>query len=144
MYIRSFTKFGIKVLWRLQFLGYFRTLNLKSQKAPTKIEVVLTPPGWLSQLSWDSQPGRVRTSSILVRAFWNFKLKVLKYSRNYSLHNTLIPNFLKPLMYILHLHILSVQTSVLEGYLLLIMYTVFWNWQFHWKIVWVNQDLVCA
>ena len=35
---------GIKVLWRLQFLGYFRTLSLKSQKARTKIEVVLTLP----------------------------------------------------------------------------------------------------
>ena len=32
--------------------------------------------------------------SILVRAFWNFKRKVLKYSRNCSL---LITNFVKPL-----------------------------------------------
>ena len=100
MYIRGFTKFGIKVLWRLQILGYFRTLHLKFQKTRTKIEVVLTLPCWLSQFSWDSQPGRVRTTSILVRAFWNFFLKVLKYSRNCSLHNTLIPNLVKPLMYI--------------------------------------------
>ena len=28
---------------------------------------------------------------------WNFKRKVLKYSRNCSLHNTLIPNVMKPL-----------------------------------------------
>ena len=49
---------------------------------------------------WDSQQGRLRTTSILVRAFWNFKCKVLKYSRNCSLHNTLIPNLVKPLMYI--------------------------------------------
>ena len=42
---------GIKVLWRLQFLGYLRTLSLKFQKARTKIEVVLTLPGWLSQFS---------------------------------------------------------------------------------------------
>ena len=90
---------GIKVLWRLQFLGYLRTLSLKFQKAWTKIEVVLTLPGWLSQFSWDSQPGRVRTTSILVRAFWIFFLKVLKYSRNCSLHNTLIPNLVKPLIY---------------------------------------------
>ena len=72
MYIRGFTKFGIKVLWRLQFLEYLRTLSLKFQKARTKIEVVLTLPCWLSQLNWDSQQGRARTTSILVRAFWNF------------------------------------------------------------------------
>ena len=33
MYIRGFTKFGIKVLWRLQFLEYLWTLRLKFQKA---------------------------------------------------------------------------------------------------------------
>ena len=60
------------------FLEYLRTLHLKFQKAWTKIEVVLSLPCWLSQFS-----------------FWNFKLKVLKYSRNYSLHNTLIPWSLK-------------------------------------------------
>ena len=43
-------------------------------------------PCWLSQLNWDSQQGRLRTTSKLVRAFWNFKL---------SLHNTLIPWSLK-------------------------------------------------
>ena len=48
-----------------------------------------------SQFSWDSQLGRLRTTSILVWAFWNFKLKVLKYSKNCSLHNTLIPWSLK-------------------------------------------------
>ena len=63
---------GIKVLWRLQFLGYLRTLSLKFQKARTKIEVVLTLPFWPSQFS----------------------------SKNFSLHNTLIPNLVKPLMYI--------------------------------------------
>ena len=50
---------------------------------------------YMSQLNWDSQQGRVRTTSILVRAFWNFKRKVLKYPRNCSLHNTLIPWCLK-------------------------------------------------
>ena len=54
MYIRGFTKFGIKVLWRLQFLIGYRTLSLKFQKARTKIEVVLSLPSWLSQLNWDS------------------------------------------------------------------------------------------
>ena len=92
---RGFTKFGIKVLWRLQFFIGYRTLDLKFQKARTKIEVVLSLPSWLSQLNWDSNQGRVRTTSILVRAFWNFKLKVLKYPRNCSLHNTLIPWSLK-------------------------------------------------
>ena len=37
MYIRGFTKFDIKVLCRLQFLQYLRTLSLKFQKARTKI-----------------------------------------------------------------------------------------------------------
>ena len=83
---------GIKVLWRLQFLEYL--------KARTKFEVVLPCPAlpcWLSQLNWDSQQGRLRTTSIFVRALWNFKLKVLKYSRNCRFHNTLIPNLVKPL-----------------------------------------------
>ena len=55
MFIMGFTKFGIKVLWRLEFLEYLRTLSLKFQKARTKIEVVLTLPCCLSQFSWDSQ-----------------------------------------------------------------------------------------
>ena len=83
-------KFGIKVYWRLQFFEYQGTLSLKFQKARTKIEVVLSLPSWLSQLNWDSYQGRLRTTSILVRAFWNFKLKV-PYSRNCSLQYTLIP-----------------------------------------------------
>ena len=90
---------GIKVLWRLQFLGYLRILSLKFQKARTKIEVVLTLPCWLSEFSWDSQQSRPRTTSILVRAFWNLKLKVLKYSRNCSFQYILIPNFWHPLIY---------------------------------------------
>ena len=94
-YIRGFTKFGIKVLWRLQFFEYLRTLRLKFQKAWTKIEVVLSLPSWLSQRNLDSQQGRLRTTSVLVRAFWNFKLKVLEYSRICSLLNTLIPWSLK-------------------------------------------------
>ena len=44
VYFRDFTKFGIKVLWRLQFLEYLRTLSLKFQKARTKIEFVLSLP----------------------------------------------------------------------------------------------------
>ena len=92
---RGFTKFGIKVLLRLQVLVYLRTLHLKFRKAWTKIEVVLSLPCWLSQLNWDSQKGRLRTTSILVGAFWNFKLKVLKYSKNCSLYNILIPWCLK-------------------------------------------------
>ena len=53
IYIRGCQKFGIKVYWRLQFLGYLRTLSLKLQKARTKIEVVLSLPCWLSQFSWN-------------------------------------------------------------------------------------------
>ena len=35
IHIRGFTKFGIKVLWRVQFLEYLRTLSLKFQRKPT-------------------------------------------------------------------------------------------------------------
>ena len=63
-YIRGFTKFGIKLLWRLQFMEYLKTLRLKFQKARTKIEVVLSLPCWLSQLNWDSQQGRLRVDRI--------------------------------------------------------------------------------
>ena len=83
--IRGFTK----VLWRLQFLEYLRTLTLKFQKAKIK-------------LNWDSQQGRVRTTSILVRAFWNFKVKVLKYPKNCSFQYTLIPNFWHTLLDVLY------------------------------------------
>ena len=44
IYTRGFTKFVIKVFWRLQFFIGNRTLNLKFQKARTKIEVVLSLP----------------------------------------------------------------------------------------------------
>ena len=75
--IQAFLDFKVsKELWRLQFFEYLRTLSLKFQKGRTKIEVVLGLPCWLSQFS---QQGRLRTTSILVWAFWNFKPKVLKY-----------------------------------------------------------------
>ena len=72
-------------------------LSLQFQKATSKIGVFLPLHCWLSQFSWDSQQGRARKNSILVRAFWNFKLKVLLYLRNCRLHATLIPNLVKPL-----------------------------------------------
>ena len=72
MYNRGFTKFVIKVLWRLKVLEQLRTL----------IEVFLSLPCWLSQ--W---------------AFWNFKCKVLKYFRTCNFHNTLIPSLYIVLLY---------------------------------------------
>ena len=90
---------GIKVLWCLQLLGYLRTLSLKFQRATSKIEVVLALPCWLFQSSWESQ----QVTAILLVAFWNFKFKVLKYPRNCSLHNTLIPWSLNYLMYLLRI-----------------------------------------
>ena len=67
-YIRGFTKFGIKILWRLRFLEYMRTKRLKFQKAWTKIEVVLSLPCWLSQqqLQFWSEP-----SEILIVRSWS-------------------------------------------------------------------------
>ena len=58
--------------------------------------------------SWDSQQDRLRTTSMLVRAFWNFKLKVLNYPRNCIFHNILIPNSVKPLMYIVSMYFESI------------------------------------
>ena len=91
---------GIKIYWLIQFLGYLRTLSLKFQKARTKIEIVLTLPCWLSQFCWDSQQGKPRTTSILVKAFWNFKLKVLKYSKNWMSQYILVAEVWHPLVYI--------------------------------------------
>ena len=93
-----FHTFSIKVVWYLQFLGYLRTLSLKFQKATSKIEVFLSLPCCLSQTANRTEPGK---TSILVLAFWNFKLKVLKYPSNCRLQDTLNLNFLKPLYYIL-------------------------------------------
>ena len=45
--------------------------------------------------------GRARTTSILVRAIWNFKLKVLKYSRNGIRQYILVAEVWHPLSYIL-------------------------------------------
>ena len=47
----------------------------------------------LLAVSAKSQQGRDRKTSILPVAFWNFKLKVLKYPRNCRLHATLILKF---------------------------------------------------
>ena len=54
------------------FLGCLRTLSLKFQKATSKIEVFLALPCWLIQFSCDSEMGRGRKTSILVRGqtFW--------------------------------------------------------------------------
>ena len=41
-------------------------------------------------LNWDSRLGRDRKTSLLLVAFWNFKLKVLEYPQNCRLHVTLI------------------------------------------------------
>ena len=79
-----------------------RTLGDSGVFLDFKVCIVKATVSWVFEdPSWDSQQGRLRTSSILVRAFWNFKRKVLKYSRNCSFHNTLISNFVKPLTYIL-------------------------------------------
>ena len=40
-----------------------------------------------------------KQTSILVLAFWNFKLKVLKYQWNFRPHTTVISKLVKPLKY---------------------------------------------
>ena len=93
--------------WSLQFLGYLRTLSLKFQKTTSKIEAFLALLCWLFQVSWNSQQGRARKTSILILAFWNFKLQVLKHPRNCRLHATLILNLTKPPIYIVCFHFVS-------------------------------------
>jgi hypothetical protein len=61
---------GIKVLWRLQFLGYLRTLSLKFQKVRTKIEVVLSLPCWLSQYSGQLQFWSEPSERSIFQTFW--------------------------------------------------------------------------
>ena len=97
MYSRGFTKFQITVACGLKLYWYLWTLSLKFQKTMTKIKVFLYQPCWLSQFSWDSQQGRDRKTLNWVLAFWNFKLKVLKYQCNFRPHATVIPNLVKPL-----------------------------------------------
>ena len=61
MYIRGFTKFGIKVLWRLQFFIGYRTLNLKFQKARTSLAETAS---WADsgQLQFWSEPSEILNS----------------------------------------------------------------------------------
>ena len=119
---------GIKIYWPLQFLGYLRTLSSKFQKARTKIEVVLTLPCWLSQFSWDSQQGRARTTSILVWAFWNCKLKVLKYSRNCISQYILVAEVWHSLTYIVHTAMYK------RGFNLLLLFVLFpWDIHISWR-----------
>ena len=53
-------KFGIKVYWRLQFLGYLRTLSLKFQKARTNFSFAETAT-WADsgQLQFWSEPSEI-------------------------------------------------------------------------------------
>ena len=95
MYIRGFTKFGIKVAWSLQFLGYLRTLSLKFQKARTKMKFsCLCPVGCLclTETAVRADLGKLQ--------FWSepSEIKVLKYPRNCRLYATLIPNLVKPII----------------------------------------------
>ena len=53
-----------------------------------------------SEFSWDSQQGRDRKTSILVLAFWNFQLKVLKYQWNFWPHASVISKFGETPMYV--------------------------------------------
>ena len=100
MYIRGFTEFGIKVLWRLQFLEYliedltFRTSKGSDQNWSCPESALLAVSAKLRQLAGQTQ------DNFFVRAFWNFQFKVLWPIKKCSLHNTLIPILVKPLMYI--------------------------------------------
>ena len=77
IYIRGFTKFGIKVLWRLQFLKYLRTLRLKFQKARIKIEVVLSLPCWLSQYCHNKLYQSLSDLECILVIFWHRKFAII-------------------------------------------------------------------
>ena len=99
-----------------RFLIFITMCSLSSQFKP--VQWIIKPPNriqtWYSLVAKSAYiyctmysnlkcqkfgiKGRVRTTSVLVRAFWNFKLKVLKHSRNCSLHNTLISWNLKKIL----------------------------------------------
>ena len=49
------------------------------------------------KFSWDSQQGRDKKTSILVLAFQNFKLQLLKHKWNFRIHATVIWNLVKSL-----------------------------------------------
>ena len=88
------------------------TLSLKFKNARTRIEVFLSLSCRLSQLNWDSRQGRARTTSILVRAFWNFKLPeevFLQYSRNCISQYILVAKAWHPLTYIHNLMVNATQ-----------------------------------
>ena len=63
------------------------------------------------KLNWDSQQGRARTTSILLVAFWNFKLKVLKYSRNCISQYILVAKVWHPLIY---MHLIWIWCDILQ------------------------------
>ena len=95
--------------------------------------------------NWDSQQGRPRTTSILVRAFWNFKLKVLKYSRNCSLQYTLIPNFWHPLVVHTYFHYLCTTYFWTYKSLAKVVSTLFWmaNLKFELERTLINDNIMC-
>ena len=82
-YIRGFTKFGIEVLWRLQFLKYLRTLSLKFQKARTKIKVVLSTVysgGCLAEnVRSSSTPEPVAFTIPWYQTWWNPQCTMSRY-----------------------------------------------------------------
>ena len=79
IYIRGFTKFGVKVAWSLQFLGYLRT------KFQTEGSAKLRQPTEQRQENFNFACSFLKF----------FTLKVLKYPRNCRLHATLMLNVLK-------------------------------------------------
>ena len=78
MYIRGFTKFGIKVLWSLQFQGYFRTLSSECWARQPQREVVKIKKFDFSYWAWSTPWGHV----LSLKTFcWNPTLSwAIRYS----------------------------------------------------------------
>ena len=91
--------------WRPRICKNFeitRKIYTKSERSDQFLQNAFLTCSWrflrsnkLEQLNWDSQQDRSRKTSILLVAFWKFKLKVLKYPRNCRLHATVIQKVFK-------------------------------------------------
>ena len=88
--------------WQYTYIRWFRIFQTSRYQGIVKVtrsgvfeDLKLKISEGSDKFSLDSKLGRLRTTSILIRAFWNFKLKVLICSRSCSLPNTLIPWSLK-------------------------------------------------
>ena len=71
MYIRGFTKFGIKVFWRLQFLEYLRTLTETANRADSGQLQFWSEPSEILHGRSSSTPEPVAFTIPWYQTWWN-------------------------------------------------------------------------